>query len=313
MKILVLGANGQVGHALHAALRPTADLLVATRDGNLADGATALAIDLEDAASLQRGLDAAAADVIINAAAYTAVDRAEDELARAERINHRAVGEIGEWARRTGALVVHYSTDYVFDGVAERAYREDDATAPIGVYGRSKLAGERALRTSGAAHFILRTAWVYGPHGANFLRTMLRLAGERDHLRVVADQIGSPTPASWIAATTTRVLERWHGLATAERAVSQGTYHLTTASHASWHAFAEAIMRGAAARGLIARAPVVEAITSADYPTRARRPAWSVLDTAKLALVFGLHLPAWEQGLDAVLDELAQNRGGVAG
>lgn len=309
MSILVLGANGQVGRDLRGALAPLGEIVAATRDGHLDDGGTAAAIDLEDAAALARGLDAAGADVIVNAAAWTAVDRAEDEAARAERINHHAVGEIGAWAQRHGALVIHYSTDYVFDGTATRPYREDDPTAPLGVYGTSKRDGEDALRASGAAHFILRTAWVYGPRGGNFLRTMLRLAGERDRLRVVADQVGSPTPAPWIAATTAGLLERWHGLDAGDRASAQGTYHLTTASRTNWHAFAEAILRGAAARGLIAREPMVEAITTAEYPTRARRPAWSVLDTGKLALVFGLHLPAWERGLDAVLDELARNRG----
>jgi len=308
-RILVLGANGQVGHALHGVLAPLGEVVVATRDGRLVDGRAAAAIDLEDSAALVGGLDAVAADVIVNAAAWTAVDRAEDEPERADRINHRAVGEIGGWAQRRGALVIHYSTDYVFDGTARRPYREQDPTAPLGAYGRSKRDGEEALRASGAAHVILRTAWVYGPRGGNFLCTMLRLAGERDRLRVVADQIGSPTPAPWIADITARILAHWCGLAGAERASVEGTYHLTTASHTSWHGFAESILRGALRRGLITRMPVVEAIPAAEYPTRARRPAWSVLDTGKLALVFGLHLPTWERGLDAVLDELARNRG----
>lgn len=309
MKILVLGANGQVGHALRSALRPLGAVLAATRDGRLDDGSAAIAIDLEDAGALARGLDAAAPEVIVNAAAWTAVDRAEDEPLRADRVNHRAVGQIGAWAARHGALVVHYSTDYVFDGTARRAYREDDPTAPLGVYGRSKRDGEEALRASGADHFILRTAWVYGPRGSNFLRTMLRLAGEREHLRVVADQIGSPTPAAWIAATTAALLARWRGLSPADRRQAQGTYHLAAASSTSWHAFAEAILRGALERGLIGRVPRIEAIDTADYPTPARRPAWSVLDTAKLTLVFGLDLPAWGEGLEAVLDELAGTRG----
>ncbi len=314
MNILLLGANGQVGHALREPLAALGGLTCATRTGRLDGGADCLQADLADAASLARALDASEARIIVNAAAYTAVDRAEDEPAQADRINHLALAEIGAWAARQAALVVHYSTDYVFDGRSDRPWQEDDATAPLGVYGRSKLAGEEALRGSGAQHLILRTAWVYAARGQNFLRTMLRLAAERDELRVVDDQIGAPTPASWIARTTASVLQRWLAMDKHERETACGTYHLTASLRCSWFAFASAIMREALRVGLLARIPKLTPIASSDYPTRAQRPAFSVLDNARLALVFGQHLPPWESGLREVIGELAaiHNHGATA-
>lgn len=308
-RILILGAKGQVGHELLDALEPLGELFPATRDGRLADDTACLRADLADAASLREALDAARADVVVNAAAYTAVDRAEDEPESADRINHRAVGEIGAWAKTNGALVVHYSTDYVFDGRGTRAYREDDATAPLGVYGRSKLAGEHALRDSGAAHLIFRTAWVYAAHGHNFLRTMLRLGAEREELRVVADQIGAPTPARWIARATAAAIERHAAARAAGLAAPEGVFHLVAAGQCSWFEFAQAILHGAAERGLIARAPTVRPIATADYPTRAQRPAWSVLDCTRLKSAFGLELADWRAGLDEVLAEIAAKSG----
>ena len=301
MKILLLGANGQVGHELRSALAPLGELTAATRTGMLSDGTPCAAADLGDSASLACALDDVRADLIVNAAAYTAVDRAEDEPELADRVNHRALGEIGAWAAAHGARVVHYSTDYVFDGRATRPYREDDPTAPLGVYGRSKLAGEQALAASGASHLVFRTAWVYAAHGHNFLRTMLRLAGERDELRVVADQVGAPTSARAIATATAAVLSR--------DAATSGTFHLVAGGRCSWHDFATAIFAGAADRGLIARMPRVVPIATADFPTRARRPAWSVLDGTRLENAFGLQLPDWRAGLDPVLDELAAATG----
>ncbi len=306
MKILLLGANGQVGRALRGPLAALGEVTCATRDGMLDGAEPCLPADLADASSLAHALESAHADIIVNAAAYTTVDRAEDEPALADRINHLALAGISDWAVRHDALVVHYSTDYVFDGSALQAWHEDDTTAPLGVYGRSKRDGEIALRASGARHLILRTAWVYAARGHNFLRTMLRLAGERSELRVVADQIGAPTPAHWIAAATVQVLRRLQVMNEADRTRALGTYHLTASSHCSWHAFASAIVERAATVGLIAKAPRVLAIPGTDYPTRAQRPAWSVLDTRKLALVFGIQLPDWEQGLNEVIDELVQ-------
>ena len=298
MKLLVLGAGGQVGHELVRALAPVGEVVSATRD----DAGT-LRVDLANADSLAAALDAARADVIVNAAAYTAVDRAEDEPELADRVNHRAVAEIGAWAKRNGRRVVHYSTDYVFDGSSKRPYRENDATAPLGAYGRSKLAGEDALRASGARHLIVRTAWVYAARGNNFLRTMLRLAGERDELRVVADQTGAPTPASLVADASAAMLRQW--LDDGENAGRDGTYHLVSAGRCSWFEFAEAIVDGAADRGVIERRPRVVPIATAEYPTRARRPAYSVLDTSKVTAAFGLQLPDWRAGLESVFDQLA--------
>lgn len=299
MRFLLLGANGQVGFELLRALSPLGEVMAATRSGVLADGSVCASADLAEAGALAQVLDEARAGVIVNAAAYTAVDRAEDEPGLADRINHRAVAEIGAWAARNDARVVHYSTDYVFDGRAARPYREDDATAPLGVYGSTKLAGEQALRASGARHQVFRTAWVYAARGHNFLRTMLRLAGERDELRIVADQVGAPTPAWLIADVTAAALSN----ATAP----DGVFHLVSRGQCSWAGFASAIVEGAAARGLIAHEPRVVPIATADYPTRATRPAYSVLDVSRLENVFGLQLPDWRAGLDQVLDELAHH------
>jgi dTDP-4-dehydrorhamnose reductase len=329
-RILLLGANGQVGHALQFSLRHTARklnphfchlscehaerdgdppegrLILATRDGRLENGLPCEPVDLSEPEALRVALDRIAPDLIVNAAAYTAVDRAEDEPDLAMSINAQAPGVIGEWAARHDARVVHYSTDYVFDGRARKAYREDDPPHPIGAYGRSKLAGEFALRASGARHLILRTAWVYAPRGHNFLRTMLRLAGERDSLRVVADQIGAPTPAEVIAQVTAQIVPRWFNADQGDMTAHSldGVYHLTTAGETSWHEFAGAIFQRAHRKGLLARVPEVEAIKTSEYPTRARRPAWSVLDTSLLRNTFELELPDWQQGLDAVFADL---------
>jgi dTDP-4-dehydrorhamnose reductase len=305
MRILLLGADGQVGFALSTALAPAGEVIAATRSGLRADGSPCLEADLADAASLRKALDSANPDIIVNAAAYTAVDRAEDEPELADRVNHRAVAEIGAWAAGQGALVVHYSTDYVFDGHTAQPRREDDATAPLGVYGRSKRDGEDALRASGAAHLIFRTAWVYAARGANFLRTMLRLAAERDELRIVADQIGAPTPARWIAQVTADALAQWSALDSAARRRHDGIYHLVAGDQCSWFDFATAIVHEAAARGLIERAPRIVPITTLDYPTRAVRPAYSVLDCGKLANTFGLSLRDWPSGLHEVFEEIA--------
>ncbi|HSE11980.1 MAG TPA: dTDP-4-dehydrorhamnose reductase, partial [Rudaea sp.] len=226
MKILLLGANGQVGFELARTLAPLGELQVATRDGLLATRERCLQADLANPETLDAALHAAAPDIVVNAAAYTAVDRAEDEENLADRVNHWALTVLGAWAARCGALVVHYSTDYVFDGAGERPYREDDATAPLGVYGRTKLAGENALRESGCDHLILRTAWVFGARGHNFLRTMLRLAHERDELRIVDDQRGAPTSSRLIAAATAAALTRWLDRDPTARNEALGTYHL---------------------------------------------------------------------------------------
>jgi dTDP-4-dehydrorhamnose reductase len=304
MRILLLGANGQVGFELARTLAPLGELHQATRDGQ----PHGLVVDLAHPQTLDAVLHDLKPDIVVNAAAYTAVDRAEDEASLCERVNHWALAVLGAWAARAGALVVHYSTDYVFDGRATRPYREDDATAPLGVYGRSKLAGEDALRASACDHLILRTAWVYAARGHNFLRTMLRLAGERDELRIVDDQQGAPTPAGLVATATATVLAQWLGRDAEARRAALGTYHLCAGGHCSWYAFAQALLERAHAAGLIARKPRVVPIATRDYPTRAQRPPWSVLDTGKIRTAFRLELPEWPLGLDGVIEELQAAR-----
>jgi dTDP-4-dehydrorhamnose reductase len=304
MKLLLLGANGQVGRELRRTLALLGDVVATSRDGALADGGRGEAADLSQPSTLPALFERVRPDVIVNAAAYTAVDRAEDEPALATRVNGEAPAAIGAWAAAHDVAVLHYSTDYVFDGNGTRPWREDDPTAPLGVYGRSKLAGELALRDSGADHLILRTAWVYAAQGHNFLRTMLRLGAERERLEVVDDQRGTPTPASLIAGVTATALRHWRGEGDEESSVSGGTYHLVASGETSWCGFASAIMQRAVQAGLLARAPEVVPIASADFPTRAQRPAYSVLDTTRLRDTFGIDLPPWEHGLDTVIAEL---------
>ncbi|MDQ8051335.1 dTDP-4-dehydrorhamnose reductase [Luteibacter sp.] len=293
MKLLVIGGNGQVGHELLRSLASLGAVVATTRSGKLDDGAACEPFDLADLDAIAPLLDRVRPEVVINAAAYTAVDRAEDDAEAAFRVNAEGPGRLAaECAARSIALV-HYSTDYVFDGQGDRPYREGDATAPIGVYGRSKLAGEQAIAASGVRHLILRTAWVYGLHGANFLRTMLRVGAEREELRVVADQRGTPTPA-WLIADVTAAILRG--------GIDQsGVMHLVAAGETTWHGFAEAIFAESVRGGLIGRAPRVTAITTSDYPTRARRPAYSVLDTRRLQSGFDIALPDWRDALAATL------------
>ena len=304
MKILLLGANGQLGRSFieDGGLAARGELVVTTRDGTLWDGGRAEVADLARP-DLDRLLDRLAPDVIVNTAAYTAVDRAEQEEALAARVNGEAVGELGAWAAAHGALVVHYSTDYVFDGSATVPYPVDAPTGPLGAYGRSKLAGEEALRASGADHLILRTAWVYAPHGHNFLRTMLRLGAERVELRVVADQYGAPTPTALIVRASLALLDRWCDAGAAGRRQLQGTHHVVASGYTSWHGFASAIFHEAHARGLIGRIPKVTPITAAEFPTPARRPAWSVLDNAGVRHQ-GVDLPDWRVGVRETMDRL---------
>lgn len=307
MRILLLGANGQVGFELARSLAPLGELHRAMRPGARA---SALTVDLTRPETLEAVLAQVAPEVVVNAAAHTAVDRAEDEAELADAINHRALAMLGAWAASRGALIVHFSTDYVFDGRGQRPYREDDTPAPLGVYGASKLAGERALRASGAPHLILRTAWVYAARGHNFLRTMLRLGRERGRVQVVDDQRGAPTSARWIAAATAVVLARLVTQPAGIDAARLGTYHLAAHGDCTWYDFACAIFAGARAAGLLDTEVVVEPIATAQFPTRARRPAYSVLDTSKLRAAFGIHSPPWQQGLELVIDELAVQASG---
>lgn len=306
MSILLLGAEGQVGHALQTALLGIAPVMAATRSGTLSGNLPCLSVDLSSVESIAAAIQRERPQWIINAAAYTAVDRAESESDIAQRINADAVGVIGEHAAKIDARVVHFSTDYVFAGHGDQPWRETDPIAPLNAYGRSKADGEQALRASGAAHLILRTAWVYGARGQNFLRTMLRVGASNDSLRVVGDQFGTPTTANLIAQITARLVSI---LMTADaRDARFATYHLTADGHTSWHGFAEAIFAQAQQAGLMTRAPSVQAIGSADYPTAAQRPNWSVMNTQKLRDTFSLHLPHWKSGLCSTISQIADER-----
>jgi dTDP-4-dehydrorhamnose reductase len=293
MSVLVLGGNGQVGRELRRALAPLGEVTSTTRSGQLPDGTHCEVADFADPASLPALLDRLQPKTVVNAAAWTAVDKAESEPEAAFAANAEAPAVIAQWCAGHDVPLVHYSTDYVFDGQGTHPYREDDATAPLSVYGASKLAGEQAIRAAGGRHLIFRTAWVYASHGSNFLRTMLRLGAEREELKVVADQVGTPTPAALIADVTARALAHPRGLS--------GTWHLTALGQTTWHGFAEAIFAEAVAQGVLARAPQVLPITTAQYPTPARRPAWSCLDTTRLREDFGIALPDWREALKRVI------------
>jgi dTDP-4-dehydrorhamnose reductase len=310
MKILLIGANGQVGRALLESpdFARLGDVVAAARQQATTDGRGAEHADLSQPESLPALLDRLRPEIIVNAAAYTAVDRAEQEEELATLVNGTAVGVLGDWARDHGALLVHYSTDYVFDGSSPQPYPVDAPTGPLGAYGRSKLAGEIALRRSGAQHLLLRTAWVYAPYGHNFLLTMLRLAKERDELRVVSDQHGAPTTAALIAAGTAKALAQWQQASPAEREQLSGTHHLVASGATTWHGFASAIIDKAAELGLLARKPAVTAIGSEAFPTPARRPEHSVLDNRGFQQAFGMILPDWRQGMNDVLAALSATR-----
>ncbi|MEX0385353.1 dTDP-4-dehydrorhamnose reductase [Spiribacter pallidus] len=291
MRIALTGSGGQVGFELRRALLPVGEVIPLDRGG----------CDLANLDGLRAALTAARPDVIVNAAAYTAVDRAESEPALAEAINAEAPGVIGAVGRELGARVVHYSTDYVFEGTLDRPYTETDAPHPQSVYGRTKLAGEAALAATGARHWIFRTAWVIGARGHNFARTMLRLAAERDSLRVVADQIGTPTTAALIADVTAQALTR-----DGERPAADGIYHLTATGHTSWHGLACHVIEAARAAGhpIKAGPESVAAISTEDFPTPAPRPADSRLATDRLRQVFGVHLPDWQTALEHTLEQI---------
>ena len=297
MTVLVFGGNGQVGQELLRVLAPLGKVVATTRSGNLPDGSACETADFGQPDSLPTLLNRLQPSIVVNAAAYTAVDRAEQEVDAAFAANAQAPGVIARWCAAHGVPFVHYSTDYVFDGQGAAPYREDEPTAPLGVYGTSKRDGEDAVRAAGGRHLIFRTAWVYASHGANFLRTMLRVGAERDALRVVADQIGTPTPAALIADVTVQALQHSDQLS--------GTWHLTANGQTSWHGFAEAIFAEALATGVLAKVPTVEAIPSSEYPTPAKRPAWLVLDNRKLQQDFGIVLPTWQDGLKRVMAEIA--------
>lgn len=292
-RILLVGHDGQVGLQLQACLQSVGEVITAGVPVTLKP---MLSLDLTDHQAIRDVVDEVKPDIIVNAAAYTAVDKAESDVDLATAINATAVGILAEQAKKHQALLVHYSTDYVFNGNQKQPYHENMKTDPRSVYGETKLAGEQAIAVVGCEHLILRTAWVYGLYGHNFLLTMQRLAEQRDELGVVADQFGSPTWSFTIAHVTSQILSQLQSpLLADKKSELMGTYHLTSTGETHWADFAQAIM------DYLPKPAKVNQITTADYPTPAKRPAYSVLDTTKLQQTFGIHLPDWRAALDVCI------------
>ena len=289
-RILLVGHDGQVGLQLQACLQSVGNVVTAGLSTSTLS--PMLALDLNDSNNIRQVVNIAKPHIIVNAAAYTAVDKAESDIELATAINATAVGVLAEEAEKMGALLVHYSTDYIFNGKGQRPYLETDTPDPRSVYGETKLAGELAIQATGCEHLILRTAWVYGLYGQNFLLTMQRLAQERAELNVVADQFGSPTWSFTIAHVTSQILSQWYSpLLNANKTDLTGVYHLTSTGSTHWCEFAQAIMRH------LAKPATVHPITTAEYPTPAERPTYSVLATDKLTKTFGIYLPDWQDAL----------------
>jgi dTDP-4-dehydrorhamnose reductase len=295
MKIVLLGKEGQVGWELQRSLAPLGTLIATEQDE----------LDFERPQSLQEWIRRHRPDVIVNAAAYTAVDQAESEPDKARRVNAEAVAVLAEEARRIGAWLVHYSTDYVFDGTKEGSYREDDVPHPLSVYGRTKWEGEETLRRCHPKHLVFRTSWVFASRGKNFARTILKLARERETLSVVADQWGAPTSAELLADVTALALHqtvRQRG-----DADYAGTYHVAAGGETNWHGYATYVLTLAQDRGVVLKtAPTsIVPIDSNAYPVAAKRPLNSRLDTSKVTKIFGVYLPDWRYHVRRCLDELA--------
>jgi dTDP-4-dehydrorhamnose reductase len=299
--ILLLGANGQVGHALKTTLALIGEVTACTR----------AELDLSIADQLEESIDALVTRVkpavIVNATAYTAVDQAESEPDRAQLLNARVPGLLARAAEAVGACMVHYSTDYVFDGKQLHPYQETDATNPLSVYGRTKLQGEQAVAIACRRHLLLRTSWVVSAHGGNFLKTMLKAGQERDSLRVVADQFGAPTSARLIAQVTADILVQMVGQPAEDP--RWGLYHLVAAGQTNWHAYAQYVLQQARIAGWPIKVDParIAPIAAADYPVAAARPMNSRLDTQKIRQTFGLTLPDWTLGVDEVLADLKQS------
>ncbi|WP_407275625.1 dTDP-4-dehydrorhamnose reductase [Halothiobacillus sp. DCM-1] len=296
MKILLLGKNGQVGWELQRALAPLGELIALDRNGT-----AGLVGDLSYPEALRDVVRKTAPDIIVNAAAYTAVDRAETEIDLAKTINTDAVRILAEEAKILNALFVHYSTDYVFPGSGQMPWKETDATAPLSIYGKTKRAGEEAILASGCTYLIFRTSWVFAARGHNFIKTMLRLGQDRTQLSVVCDQIGAPTGAELIADVTAHAIR-----SVALDPAKAGIYHLAASGAASWHEFAEYIFVQARGMGVPLAVQSVAPVPTVEYPTPASRPLNSRLDTAKIATMFGLAMPVWQNGVSRVLAELLE-------
>ncbi len=293
-RVLIVGGSGQLGQELQRSFAGTIPLVAVDRE----------VVDLTVPEQIRAIVSSVKPDVILNSAAYTAVDRAESQPEIAGAVNARAPRILAEEALKAGALLVHYSTDYVFDGTKERAWTEEDAPAPLNEYGKTKLAGEEAIRQVGGPYLIFRTSWVYGPHGKNFLLTMLRLGRERDELSVVDDQYGAPTSSLELARVTREIVD---GVLAGKFGAAHewaGLYHMTCGGETTWCGFTRAIFARAGAL-LGDRNPVVKAIPTTEYPTPARRPRNSVLSNAKLQARFGVGLLRWEEALDVIVEQMA--------
>ena len=287
--ILIIGKIGQVGYELRRTVAPLGRVVAIDYPE----------IDLTDGASIRKWVRETAPAIVINAAAYTAVDKAETDEQRSQQINGLAPGILAEEAKRAGAWLVHYSTDYIFDGTKQAPYVEDDLPNPLGAYGRSKLAGDQAVQQADGLHLIFRLCWVYGARGQNFMLTMMRLAREREKLRVVSDQFGCPTWSRSIAETTALAIQQV--LVAREPSALKGVYHLAAAGQTSWHGFAEAIIELMPETDRKCKA--VEPIPTSEYPLPAKRPAYSVLSCEKLQRTFGLELPDWRESLGQVVEK----------
>lgn len=297
MKILLLGKNGQVGWELQRSLAPLGEVVALDRHSQDFCG------DLANLDGIRETVQRVRPDAIVNAAAYTAVDKAESDTGGAHTINAEAPGVLAEAASAAGAWLLHYSTDYVFDGSGSKPWEEGDPTGPLSVYGRTKLEGEQRIAARCAQHLILRTSWVYAARGGNFAKTMLRLAAERDRLTVINDQFGAPTGAELLADVTAHMLR---GALTAPAAHLAGTYHVAAAGETTWHGYAQFVLDCAAKSGRVLKASPdsVDPVATSAFPTPAQRPHNSRLNTAKLRGAFGLQLPAWQQGVARMLAEL---------
>jgi dTDP-4-dehydrorhamnose reductase len=304
MKILLFGKGGQVGWELQRSLAPLGELIALDVDSKQQCG------DFTRLDDIAKTVRATAPDVIVNAAAYTAVDKAESEPDLARTINVLAPGVLAQEAKRLGSRLIHYSTDYVFDGSGSKLWMETDPTGPLSVYGSTKLEGEEAIRTSGCKHLIFRTSWVYAARGGNFVRTMLRLAQERDRLTVIDDQIGAPTGADLLADVTVHAIRR-----ALQQPELSGLYHLVAGGETSWHGYACYVLNLARQAGVelkVAAESVIPVPTSA-FPLPAKRPLNSRLDTKKLQTTFDVHLPLWQNGVARMLEEILGSREWIVG
>lgn len=295
MKILVTGKNGQVGHELMITLAPLGKVI----------GVDVKECDLSQSAAIEALLDKVSPDIIVNPAAYTAVDKAESESTIAHAVNAQAPKILARYAARHNILLVHFSTDYIFDGTKEGAYQEDDEANPKSVYGKTKWLGEEAVRKMAAKHIIIRTSWVFGSHGVNFLKTMLKLAQERDKLSIVADQFGAPTSAKLLAEVTAQIIKELQEPGFYRKF---GTYHVVAKGETSWHGYAKLVIEKANALGVVTKISPdqIKPITTKEYPVPAPRPANSRLDTTKVLSTFSIRLPKWQDEVGSVVKELLQ-------